>query len=381
MKFTIIVTFLILFATTFAQVDKFITTEQAAQIATAAAELTSGKRGIEQSGPLCEFSPKYPLDNFNYTECQDFSELLVFITGISTEKGNGRAIAVDLAQRGATVAGCGRTNFNNVANNSVLTNLGITYYRCEVASQLSMNAVAKKVKHDFNGKKVDILVSNAGIHYWGRNAEAYGRSVSFYPKNDGIDSIAYSYAVNSFGLHHTFMAFNNEGLIAYDGTAKVFATTSIIAEYSFGWSNLYQDTKKAIAGAVQAFQIDFGIPNNVSFIGIQPTAMDTNIFENSFWSANPLCPGNQQDVLDIISGGPGLGVSDPATVGETVAQLSCHATPNDVQRVVVDGTPGNAQYNNYVNLRTIWCSLPQAGSGAPFWQRCNSAAPALPPGR
>ena len=360
MKFLIVTILLTLIFNVFA--NTYLTAEQQSKLANIAQSIRE-KKNIEQS-PECDFAPHYPLDNFNFTECTaDYSEMLVFVTGISSWNGQGRAIALKFAELGASVAGCSRTNKNQVVNMTELTNAGIAYYKCDVGSLQDMINVAGKIKNDYNGQKVTVLVSNAGIQYLGRNIEAL-RSVSSNNHNDNKDILTYLTAVNQYGLLHTVIAFENEGLIPHDGSGKIFSTASVIAEFAYPWFNIYQDTKKAVAGSALALQLDYGIPNNVTFIIVQPTAMATGIVVNSMLPKNSICPGQLDDMYNFLLTAP-IPASDPSYTGEAVAQVACEAGPTDIQKIIIAATDTQYQ-NNYVNLKTLWCSLPENEAAAIF---------------
>ena len=347
MKFLVIAILVALFCNTFAQV--VFTPEQHANIATIAASID--KRTIEQS-PTCDFAPRYPVPGFNYTTegCQDYSQLLLFVTGISSEKGQGRAIAKAFAEKGATVAGCARSRPSEVVNMTELTNLGIQYYRCDVSSLISMKLVAHKVNNDYNGQKVGVLVSNAGIIYIGRTIDAVW-SVSNNPRNDNRDIKRYLHATNTFGLFNTVKAFDDKGLIPKDGTGKVVSTTSAIAEFALPWFNIYSDSKHAVSNSKLSFATDFGIPNNVSFIGIQPSAVDTNIYANAMRPHESVCPDQQDDVYATTAFFGGFHAS---VTGEAVVQLTCNQGRADVEQAII--AIDEPDYQGIVNLKTIWCT-------------------------
>lgn len=91
----------------------------------------------------------------------EFKDQVVLITGVSS--GIGQRLAIDLAARGATVVGCGRSRerlqetlleMRRVSPSSAV-------YVCDVGNPEQVRGMVQKVLTDFG--KIDILINNAGF--------------------------------------------------------------------------------------------------------------------------------------------------------------------------------------------------------------------------
>jgi hypothetical protein len=90
-----------------------------------------------------------------------FTDQVVLITGAS--KGIGRRLAVDFAQRGAAVIGCGRSKerLQDTLREMRRFSQNSTVVVCDVAQREQVLAMAGQALADFG--KIDILINNAGI--------------------------------------------------------------------------------------------------------------------------------------------------------------------------------------------------------------------------
>jgi short-subunit dehydrogenase len=91
----------------------------------------------------------------------DFKDRVVLITGASN--GIGRCLAIDLAARGAIVAGCGRSLERLQTLSIQLQRISplSTAIKCDVAQRDQVHAMVKQILSAFG--RIDILVNNAGI--------------------------------------------------------------------------------------------------------------------------------------------------------------------------------------------------------------------------
>jgi 3-oxoacyl-[acyl-carrier protein] reductase len=91
----------------------------------------------------------------------DLKGRVALVTGAS--QGIGRAIALELAKRGASVALAARNEekLNSVRNEITLTGGQAEVFKLDVASEDEIKAVAKSTIEQLG--KIDILVNNAGI--------------------------------------------------------------------------------------------------------------------------------------------------------------------------------------------------------------------------
>jgi 3-oxoacyl-[acyl-carrier protein] reductase len=91
----------------------------------------------------------------------DFRDQVVLITGAS--RGIGRALAIDLARRGATVIGCARSQQDLEETLAEMRRLSprSTVRVCDVSKRQEVDRMMKEVLAEFG--RIDILVNNAGI--------------------------------------------------------------------------------------------------------------------------------------------------------------------------------------------------------------------------
>ena len=91
----------------------------------------------------------------------DFKDQVIMITGASS--GIGKRLAIDLAARGAIVAGCGRsiTRLKETLKEVRRASPASTMIGCDVSDAEQVQGMVAKIIADFG--KVDILVNNAGV--------------------------------------------------------------------------------------------------------------------------------------------------------------------------------------------------------------------------
>jgi short-subunit dehydrogenase len=91
----------------------------------------------------------------------DFQDRVVLITGASS--GIGRRLAVDLANDGATVIGCGRAaeRLQRTEEEMRRANPSCAMIACDVGDRRQVGEMTAKVVADFG--RIDILINNAGI--------------------------------------------------------------------------------------------------------------------------------------------------------------------------------------------------------------------------
>jgi short-subunit dehydrogenase len=90
-----------------------------------------------------------------------FQDQVVLITGASS--GIGRRLAIDLAIKGATVIGCGRSaeRLQRTAEELRRANPSCAVFACDVGDRRQVGEMAAKVIAEFG--RIDILINNAGI--------------------------------------------------------------------------------------------------------------------------------------------------------------------------------------------------------------------------
>jgi short-subunit dehydrogenase len=91
----------------------------------------------------------------------DFKDQVILITGASD--GIGKRLALDLAARGAVVAGCGRSiaRLKETLKEVRRTSPSSTMIGCDVSDAEQVRGMVAKILADFG--KIDVLINNAGV--------------------------------------------------------------------------------------------------------------------------------------------------------------------------------------------------------------------------
>jgi len=91
----------------------------------------------------------------------DFKNQVIMITGASN--GIGRQLAIDLAARGAIVAGCGRSieSLRDTLKEVRRASPPSVMIGCDVGDAVQVHGMVSKILGDYG--KIDVLVNNAGI--------------------------------------------------------------------------------------------------------------------------------------------------------------------------------------------------------------------------
>lgn len=100
----------------------------------------------------------------------DFRKKVVLITGASA--GIGKQLAIELARRGATIVGCGRSHERLQGALSELKSLSpaSSMHACDVGSHEQVREMIRKVLGDLG--QIDVLVNNAGIGFYRNFADS-----------------------------------------------------------------------------------------------------------------------------------------------------------------------------------------------------------------
>jgi uncharacterized protein len=91
----------------------------------------------------------------------DFKDQVIMITGASN--GIGRRLAIDLAARGAIVAGCGRSieRLRDILKEVRRASPSSAMIGCDVSDREQVQGMVAKILADYG--KIDVLINNAGI--------------------------------------------------------------------------------------------------------------------------------------------------------------------------------------------------------------------------
>ena len=106
----------------------------------------------------------------------DLSARTILLTGGTS--GFGRVAAVDLAQRGATVAVVGRDESKGATLTEQSNDLAgtIAFHQADLASQSTVRSLAATVKHEYD--QIDVLAHNAGLSAGSRRESPDGIEIT-----------------------------------------------------------------------------------------------------------------------------------------------------------------------------------------------------------
>jgi len=105
----------------------------------------------------------------------EFKDQVVLVTGASS--GIGQRLAIDLATRGATVIGCGRSQ-ERLQETLLATRRhspSSAIHRCDVSDPAQVKGMVQKVLADLG--KIDILINNAGFGIYKRFIDTPSESI------------------------------------------------------------------------------------------------------------------------------------------------------------------------------------------------------------
>ena len=195
---------------------------------------------------------------------RDFQKKIIVITGAGS--GMGRAMAVQLAQKGARVLLSDKNETSLNETEALVKSINGLYktYVVNVADRLQIEAFAKSVLDEF--KYIDVLINNAGM--------AIGEAtLNEIPLGDFEQLIN----VNMWGvIHHTRVfleVLKSRPEAAIANTSSVFGLMGIPGQIP------YCISKFAVRGFTDSLRLELK-DTNVAVTCIHPGGIDTNIVSN-----------------------------------------------------------------------------------------------------
>lgn len=216
----------------------------------------------------------------------DFKDQVVLITGVSS--GIGQRLAIDLAARGATVVGCGRSQerLQETLLEMRRTSPSSTVVVCDVSDHGQVKEMVRRVLSEFG--KIDILINNAG-----------------------------------FGLYQSFVDIpleSVEGMVRTNFFGAVYCTKAVLPSMLEKRSG-YIVNISSVAGMI-------GTPNMASYCATKFALI--GLSESLYHELRPLgihvsviCPGPVRTKMALLfdrmaPGAPGFLVLKPEEVSRTV---------------------------------------------------------------
>lgn len=224
-------------------------------------------------------------------EAMDFSGRIAFVTGAS--RGIGKAIAIQLAQHGASVAISSRTQADIDTTVAEIEASGgkARGFACDVSSWDDANATARRVVEELGTP--DFLVNNAGI--------TRDKLLLRMTSEDWNTVIS----TNLTGVYNVTKAFSPHLLKARKG--RIVNISSVIGLIGNAGQTSYAASKAGIIGLTKALAKEFaprGITVNAVAPGYITTAMTDQLSEEASAKMLELIPlrrfGKVEDVANVV---------------------------------------------------------------------------------
>jgi NAD(P)-dependent dehydrogenase (short-subunit alcohol dehydrogenase family) len=243
----------------------------------------------------------------------------MLITGATS--GIGRAIALEMAQRGYTVFATGRRKaalqeLDNASEHIVALPLDVT-------DSTSITQVKEEILRQTNNQGVDILVNNAGFGVYG-------------PLLDISDeSLRQQFEVNVFGMVAVTRAFAKPMMARRQG--RIINISSVAGRFTLPFAGPYIASKFALEALSDTMRMEMA-PFNVKVVILEPGLIRTNFLESAYdvspalrSQTSPFAPylkSFERLVDPNYANAPG-----PEVIASTVAKIA--ATPSPRARYVV----------------------------------------------
>lgn len=243
----------------------------------------------------------------------------MLITGATS--GIGRAIALEMAQRGYTVFATGRRKaalqeLDNASEHIVALPLDVT-------DSTSITQVKEEILRQTNNQGVDILVNNAGFGVYG-------------PLLDISDeSLRQQFEVNVFGMVAVTRAFAKPMMERRQG--RIINISSVAGRFTLPFAGPYIASKFALEALSDTMRMEMA-PFNVKVVILEPGLIRTNFLESAYdvspslrSQTSPFAPylkSFERLVDPNYANAPG-----PEVIASTVAKIA--ATPSPRARYVV----------------------------------------------
>src|SRR3954453_2283416 len=219
---------------------------------------------------------------------KNFKGRVAAITGAGS--GIGRALAVQLATRGAHLALCDidETGLAETVNLCEGRGVKVTSQRVDVADRAAMFAWADQVVADHG--KVNLIFNNAGV--------ALSATISAMSYED----LEWLFGINFWGVVHGTKAFLPHLKAAGEG--HVVNLSSVFGLISIPTQSAYNAAKFGVRGFTDALRIELDIEKcGVSCTTVHPGGIKTNIVRNARMdpSAEALGGGEGPEEFDKIA--------------------------------------------------------------------------------
>lgn len=209
-----------------------------------------------------------------------FEGKVIAITGAGS--GIGRALAQDLARRGAVLALSDKDGDGLAETRRLLGNLPASITTLDVTDTAALNGWIDAAVADFG--KLDGIINNAGLSVVAPFADC--------PRED-FDRVM---AVNFTGVVEGCRAAlpHVRSAAAKDGVGWIVNISSVFGMMGYPTQSAYNASKYAVRGLTEAMALELAVTDpNVAVIRVHPGGIKTNVAKNSKRVA--LLPGQDPD--------------------------------------------------------------------------------------
>jgi NAD(P)-dependent dehydrogenase (short-subunit alcohol dehydrogenase family) len=171
------------------------------------------------------------------------------VTGATS--GIGRAVALELARRGADVIVSGRDQIRGAETVATITAAGGTarFVRADLGDLDSIERLAEEARD------VDVLINNAGSFAFGPTAD------------QDVESFDRMFDVNVRGVF--FLTARLAPVMASRGGGAIVNVTTMVAEVGMAGAAAYSASKAAVAGLTRSWAAEYA-PQNVRVNAVSP---------------------------------------------------------------------------------------------------------------
>jgi NAD(P)-dependent dehydrogenase (short-subunit alcohol dehydrogenase family) len=203
---------------------------------------------------------------------KDFSNKVAAITGAAS--GIGRALAVDLAGRGADLAlsDIDEAGLAETAERARAAGVEVTTARLDVSDREAVHAWADQVVADHG--RVNLIVNNAGV--------ALGATVAQMT----IEDLEWLMGINFWGVVHGTQAFLPH--LTASGDGHVVNISSVFGLVGIPSQSAYNAAKFAVRGFTESLRVELDLAGEgVSATCVHPGGIKTNIAKNARMHVDP----------------------------------------------------------------------------------------------
>lgn len=194
---------------------------------------------------------------------REIRDAVAVITGAGS--GIGRALAVDLARRGAKLALADVNNAGLEETRQLVGDATARTYRVDVGKAAAVEQFARQVQQDFGG--VRLLVNNAGVALFGTFAEV------------SLEDMEWLIQINFWGVVYGCKFFLP--MLQRETDAHIVNVSSIFGLIGPPGQTAYASSKFAVRGFSESLREELRATSSIKVTSVHPAGIATPIAENA----------------------------------------------------------------------------------------------------